>query len=133
MSLEILFSRDRGQACFVDGCSGTAFGPVFSGDDAESAAQSFLDWLSVDPRHIALDLLQESYCAWLHDAVAGECDHKVSADVLDRVRQQAREYESLVRRAFLTGSKSRSSPSSSTWSDSLGFAVGMQHFHRRVT
>jgi hypothetical protein len=64
MGVRILYTTTGDMACMYDSVSMTAFGPVFSGLDADDQATHFLDWLSTDPRMLTPVELEAEHKTW---------------------------------------------------------------------
>lgn len=64
MGVRTIFDRSEELAALYCSTSGWAFGPIFHGPAADEQAQSFLDWLNCDPRHLPDLLLRDAKSEW---------------------------------------------------------------------
>ena len=69
MACEILTNRDDERSVFICNTSDVAFGPVFS---CSSEAETFMEWLTEDPRSYPLDKLMAFHCDFRN------CHHECS-------------------------------------------------------
>jgi len=74
-------------ACMVDSVTGTAFGPLFRGEDAVEDIDRFVRWLSLrhgwDPRELTSAQLEDAHACWAkEEAKADEDEDAALADTV---------------------------------------------------
>ena len=65
MGVRIIYDSRNSYAALYCSTTMSAFGPVFSGPDADSDALDFLRWLKVDARLLTDGALEGKYSEWL--------------------------------------------------------------------
>lgn len=71
MPIKILYDPFEGVAMLADTIMGWAFGPIFTGDDAEEDARAFIDSLEHDPAGYTENELRSELREWRKTSTNG--------------------------------------------------------------